>query len=272
MGVRGLWKWIERHAPGAISAVSLADYRGRTVAIDASIAVFQWTLVRDIRNSRGEYVNHIQGILYRGLAAIEAGIRPIWVFDGHARVEKHATLAARRLHRTIVIPGYVWTQSIELVCMLGWQHCNAPHDAEAAAAHLARVVATEDADALLFGAARVVRGFGSARMREYRLADILRESGLTRAQFRLMCVLAGTDYHPGTMSIECAYRHVREMTSGAATRDTRVAQLMHIFEPDMNMQARTVRAASHARLRTWLEARDIIPVKINNVLRRLRRD
>ena len=49
-----------------------------------------------LSNEAGETTSHLQGMFYRTVKMLEAGIQPVYVFDGKAPELKKATLAARR--------------------------------------------------------------------------------------------------------------------------------------------------------------------------------
>merc|ERR1719160_1903506 len=79
-------------------------FTGRLVAIDASMCLYQFLMV--IRENRGAYSNlvnedgqvtsHIIGMLSRTIRMMEAGIKPVYVFDGKAPELKLAEIAERR--------------------------------------------------------------------------------------------------------------------------------------------------------------------------------
>lgn len=280
MTINGLWKWIDKHAHKCKRERRLIDYHGKCVAIDTSIAIFQWIAVghkRNITNSRGEPVNHLQGILYRGLAMLRAGIEPIWVFDGPAHKEKAAVIARRKLTRTVSVPARVWKESAELLQLLGWRTTIAPYDAEATAAALTRsrqgvavatyAVATEDGDAFMFGARRVLRGLkADGAFVEYDMRVMLQESGLSFAQFQYMCVLAGTDYAPDTMDIEAAYAIALQTRHPVIT-----PQMKKIVSHSATAYIKKRRSPRWKLLRKYLvDEHDLLPVKIDNAIAELR--
>ena len=49
-----------------------------------------------LSNSRGEATSHLQGFVNRCLKMVEAGAKPVYVFDGAAPKLKGKTLAGRR--------------------------------------------------------------------------------------------------------------------------------------------------------------------------------
>lgn len=50
-------------------------------------------------DSQGNQTGHLIGIMYRALLCIEAGIKPIWVFDGTPPSEKLTELKRRKTLR-----------------------------------------------------------------------------------------------------------------------------------------------------------------------------
>lgn len=93
----------------------------------------------------------------------------------------------------------------------------APGEAEMECARLTReegvwAVATEDGDALVAGATRLVRGMcgfhhSSLGLNGWEVVDLtvaLDELNMTPSQFRWMSIFAGTDFHPGLKGVGCA--------------------------------------------------------------------
>ena len=82
--------------------VGLKDLSDRKIAIDAHNTLYQFiSIIRQpdgtpLLNSRGDVTSHLSGLLYRITNLIEAGIRPVFVFDGKPPDLKEATLKARR--------------------------------------------------------------------------------------------------------------------------------------------------------------------------------
>lgn len=87
MGIHGLTRVIADNAPKAMRENSIGQYFGRKVAIDASMAIYQFLIaVRSegnmLMNEAGETTSHLMGMFYRTIRMIENGIKPIYVFDG----------------------------------------------------------------------------------------------------------------------------------------------------------------------------------------------
>jgi flap endonuclease-1 len=70
--------------------------------VDASNHIYQYLAVvgrmgdQMLSNEAGETTSHLQGMFYRTVRMLEAGIQPAYVFDGRAPELKKATLAGRR--------------------------------------------------------------------------------------------------------------------------------------------------------------------------------
>jgi flap endonuclease-1 len=173
------------------------------------------------------------------------GLQLVFVFDGRPPVEKAAEIARRRAVRqryegeaaaaraagdhaaayakstmTSRLTTEMTGEAQELLRLLGVPVVQAPSEAEAQAAHVARradawAAASKDYDVLLFGAPRVVR-FLTISGREYlpskgtfrpispevidvsRMLDAL---AITRSQLVDLGLLVGTDFHPGIRGV-----------------------------------------------------------------------
>lgn len=176
-----------------IEKLSLEDLAGKTVAIDAYNAIYQFlSIIRGpdgtpLKDARGRVTSHLTGLLYRNINLLEANIRPVYVFDGVPHELKSHTLAERSERRTraheewkdAVSEGDVEkarckaTQSSRmtneivessriLLTFLGIPVVQAPEEGEAQAAYMASsgeawAASSQDFDSLLFGAPRLVR-------------------------------------------------------------------------------------------------------------------
>jgi flap endonuclease-1 len=190
MGIKGLAKLLSDEAPDCIREVPLSSLQGRKIAVDASMAIYQFLIaVRSggpnqqatmLTNADGETTSHIQGIFNRTIRFIVEGIRPVYVFDGKPPQFKSGELLKRREKRLkaeealkaaeetgdfeeqdkqskrLVRAGTKENEDcIRLLDLMGVPVIRAPCEAEAQAAALARAgkvyaTATEDMDALTF--------------------------------------------------------------------------------------------------------------------------
>lgn len=90
MGIKGLFPFLSASAPSSIKPKTLKDYTNRVLAIDASTCLYQFIIAvrsesegfANLTNDRGEVTSHITGFLSRTLRLLEAGIKPVYVFDG----------------------------------------------------------------------------------------------------------------------------------------------------------------------------------------------
>ena len=105
MGIKGLTKLISEQAPEAMKESSLESFVGRKVAFDASMHIYQFLAVvgrsgdQVLTNEAGEVTAHLQGLFHRTIRIVEAGIKPIFVFDGKPPELKSAEIAERREKR-----------------------------------------------------------------------------------------------------------------------------------------------------------------------------
>jgi len=183
--------------------ISLGDLRGRTLAVDGNIELYQFLSImrsRDgapLQDSHGRVTSHLNGLMFRTTRLIaDHGIRPIFVFDGPPPVLKRHEIERRRAIRERAEREYeaalrsgdlgtAWSKAVTatrltkamveeakmLLGLLGIPVLQAPSEGEAQAAALARegvawAVGSKDYDSLLFGAPRLVR-FVAVGSREY---------------------------------------------------------------------------------------------------------
>lgn len=85
----------------------MENYTGRKVAIDASMAMYQFLVAvrssgtgggyatAQLVNEAGEVTSHIQGMFNRTIKMISCGIKPVYVFDGKPPQMKSGELALR---------------------------------------------------------------------------------------------------------------------------------------------------------------------------------
>ncbi|HWG89922.1 MAG TPA: flap structure-specific endonuclease [Candidatus Thermoplasmatota archaeon] len=223
--------------------VALSELRGKTVAVDASnlLYTFLTTLIDHrtgslLTSPDGRVTSHLLGLFRRNAALLQAGVRPIYCFDGKSHPLKAATLAARNEirgkaqaeHKAAVAAGDLTlarkkaAQAVvlnrdmvedakRLLDVLGMPWVQAACEGEAQAIHLvnnghADLVATTDWDALAMGAPRVVRHFSSSENSKIpptlvELQEALGALGCTREELVCAAVLMGTDYNEGVRGI-----------------------------------------------------------------------
>jgi flap endonuclease-1 len=172
--------------------IDLADLAGKRLAIDALNMIFQFVaIIRDrvsgqpLRDHEGRVTSHLSGLLYRTLSYLEAGIEPVYVFDGPHPDFKTRIVAQRRQLREAArakweeavragepaikyaqasggIDSDVLQSGMELLDLMGVPWIQAPSEGEAQCALICRqrlvyATASQDFDSLLFGSSRLVR-------------------------------------------------------------------------------------------------------------------
>lgn len=180
-----------------VREVELKSLHGRKIAIDASMAIYQFLIaVRQgsdnnaavmLTNAEGETTSHIQGMFNRTIRFMQEGIRPVFVFDGKPPSIKSKELSKRRERREeaqaalvkaqeegnvaeqdkqskrLVRAGQKENQDCQkLLKLMGVPIVLAPCEAEAQASALAKsgqvyAAGTEDMDALTFQTPVLVR-------------------------------------------------------------------------------------------------------------------
>ena len=232
MGITGLARLVADVAPEAVKEVELTSYFGRRIAIDASMSLYQFLIAirysqNYMTNDAGETTSHIVGFFYRTCKLLEAGIKPVYVFDGKPPVLKGDTLEKRKVARDAAMKKLEEAKEVanakdmekytkrlvkvtrkhnedvkKLLQLMGLPVIESPSEAEAQCAQLCKEglvygVATEDMDALTFGAPKLIRHLSSGtgeKVKEIDLAKTLKGFQLTHNQFIDLCILMGCDY------------------------------------------------------------------------------
>merc|ERR550537_1587036 len=213
-------------------------FTGRLLAIDASMCLYQFMIMirenhsgsyQNLTNEAGEVTSHIIGMLTRTIKLMEAGIKPVFVFDGKPPELKLQELEGRRAKAaeakanlqtalesgdqeqilkaskgTVRVTKEQNEQTKRLLRLMGVPVVEAPSEAEATCAALCRDgkvygAATEDADCLTFGTKTLVRNLMAAESQkktilEVNLAVALEQLNVTMDQFIDFCILCGCDY------------------------------------------------------------------------------
>ncbi|XP_072266703.1 flap endonuclease 1-like [Pyxicephalus adspersus] len=210
MGIAHLADLLREETPGAIQTQTPEDYKGKILAVDASMFICQFqTAMPKLSNRHGENISVLQGLFNRTVYMLEKGMKPVYVFDGEPPTCKRSK--ASKNGRTYVRRGYITSQSPgserhedlkKLLTLLGVPIIQAPSEAEATCAALvssgeAWGAVTEDMDALPFGCTRLIRNLKadkSKNIEEYNLPEILNKLKMSQKQFVDLCILLGCDY------------------------------------------------------------------------------
>ncbi|KAH1035248.1 hypothetical protein GLYMA_20G090300v4 [Glycine max] len=235
MGIKGLTKLLADNAPKSMKENKFESYFGRKIAIDASMSIYQFLIVvgrsgtEMLTNEAGEVTSHLQGMFSRTIRLLEAGIKPVYVFDGKPPDLKKQELAKRyskRAEATEDLSEALETANKEdiekfskrtvkvtkqhnddckrLLRLMGVPVVEAPSEAEAQCAALCKAgkvyaVASEDMDSLTFGSPKFLRHLMDPSSKkipvmEFEVAKILEELNMTMDQFIDLCILSGCDY------------------------------------------------------------------------------
>jgi len=225
---------IGDEAPNAMKQKEFKNYFSRTVAIDASMALYQFLIAirndgQQMTNEAGDITSHLIGIFHRTVRMLEAGIKPVYVFDGKPPSMKSGELKKRKEARqnaekelveaketgdqevidkfsrrlVKVLPEHN-EEAKKLLKLMGIPVLTAPCEAEAQATELVKAgkvfaVASEDMDCLTFDCPMLLRNLTKPESKklpvlEYQAPVLLKELGFTREQFVDMCILLGCDY------------------------------------------------------------------------------
>jgi flap endonuclease-1 len=182
--------------------VTLTEYSGKRIAFDAWNILYQFLAsIRQpdgtpLKDKEGNITSHLAGILYRTANLVEAGIQPVFVFDGEPHPLKANTLAERGARKREAQAAYesaleagdletartkaqqtsrltlpMVQQAQQLLEALGIPVVQAPGEGEAQAAWmcqqgLVHAACSQDYDSVLFGAPRLVRHMATGGRRK----------------------------------------------------------------------------------------------------------
>ncbi|HDL02259.1 MAG TPA: flap endonuclease-1 [Candidatus Pacearchaeota archaeon] len=226
--------------------INISDLKGKTIAIDAYVTLYQFlTTIRQpdgtpLQDKEGNITSHLSGLFYRNINLLQEGIKPVYVFDGKPPELKQQEIEKRKKakeiaeekyqeakakddikemkkysSRTVKITSKIIEESKEILEALGIPVIQAPSEGESEAATLAKTgkvwaAASQDYDAILYGAPYLIRNLTSARRRKLpsglyidikpeliEFQQVLNELGIDKDQLICLAILIGTDYNPG---------------------------------------------------------------------------
>ena len=187
--------------------IALKELSGRRIAVDSFNFLYQFLAIirgvdgNPLMDSKGRVTSHLSGILYRSVNLLEAGVKPIYVFDGpppklkmrEASRRREYRQAAKKAHqealdrgdmqearkqaqRSMVLNDEMIADAKKLIAAMGMPVIQAPSEGEALCSQMAKAgdvwcVATQDYDSLLFGAPRVVRNLSISGKRKFGKGD-----------------------------------------------------------------------------------------------------
>jgi flap endonuclease-1 len=199
VGVTELGKLIGKEVRREIKLESLA---GRYIVLDAYNALYQFLAsIRQpdgtpLMDHAGRITSHISGLFYRTINLLEAGIKPVYVFDGKppefklAEIEERKKIkekaieeaikaikegrrdeAVKYMKRAVFLTSEMVEDAKKLLSYMGVPWVQAPSEGEAQASHMAKkghcwAVGSQDYDSLLFGSPRLVRNLAVSPKRK----------------------------------------------------------------------------------------------------------
>lgn len=233
MGIAGLMQIVRKHSQ--LPEVKLSKYHGRTISQDAMISIYKSKIAlinqkgAIMKRKDGKVTTHLFGILMKTMMYLKQGILPVWVFDGIPPDLKQGTIQERRerkdrakeqlkseditveerlklTKRTISVTTEE-TEELKLMFQLmGIPVVQALKDAEAqcAANDISQTsygTMTDDSDYLLFGGPVMIKSMSKQVYTEVKLAQVLKDLGLTHPQLIDLAILMGSDYCVGIQGV-----------------------------------------------------------------------
>lgn len=224
--------------------ITIEELFDKKIAIDAYNWLYQFlSIIRQfdgepLKDSKGRVTSHLSGLFYRTVKLMDAGVRPIYVFDGEPPEFKRVTNQLRRdvraeaakdwkealenqdyeaarkhAQRAVTVNDEIIEGSMKLLDAMGVPYLTAPSEGEAMCAYMAArgdvfAAATQDYDSLPFGAPRLIRNLSITGKKKTKvinpeiimLNDLLENLEITREQLIIIGILVGTDYNPGGVS------------------------------------------------------------------------
>ncbi len=190
-----------------VEASALAS---RTVAVDTANLIYRHLFqIRDstgspYRNSDGLVIGHLIGLCNEVAALCQVRLRPIFVFDGETPALKDETMRKRSVEaarRGFILDETMKQQMKAALDVLGVPWVQAPEEAEAQAAYMTKrgcwAALTNDFDALLFGASRMIIRLSKTGAETCALPEVLEKLDMDLGQLIDLALLSGTDYNPG---------------------------------------------------------------------------
>ncbi len=209
--------------------ISLEELRAKKIALDAYNALYQFlSAIRQpdgtpLMDRQGRITSHLSGLFYRTIKLLEAGIQPIYVFDGTPPELKKKTIEKRREAREEAEKK--WEEALEkgdieaarkyaqaahrltkemvddakaLLDAMGIPYVQAPSEGEAQAAYMATkgdvwASGSQDYDSLLFGTPRLIRNLTIVGKRKLPGKDVYIDVSPERIELKEVLETLGID-------------------------------------------------------------------------------
>jgi len=235
MGIKNLLKFLNEF-PGIIDYVNIDDIKGKKVAIDISVLLYQVVIsIRssgaDLKNKNGDVTSHILGLFNKTILLLSRRIIPVYVFDGKPSIMKSNVLNYRKeirnkaleklklaktnkekikyFKRSLYITNKQYKECQNLLDVMGIPYVISPEEADSQCAYLSRnnlvdYVLTEDMDILTFGSNNIIRNLASHKKSPVLISldNILKRLNFSYENFVDFCILLGCDYCKGLRNIK----------------------------------------------------------------------
>ncbi len=248
MGVKKLLKFLTDYSD-IIYETKLSDYKGKKIAIDISLMLYQIVIGfknsgSDMLNEEGKDISHILGLFNKVIILLTYNIFPVFIFDGKPSKLKSDVLLYRKkirenainkindspeslseeekikhMKKSVFISKNEMDDCRELLSLMGIPYINAPEEADSQCAYLARMgfvdgVYTDDMDILTFGSPKIIKNLISLKNKpqEINLSIVLEKLNLSYNEFIDFCILLGCDYSSGISNInyQTIYKYYSE--------------------------------------------------------------
>jgi len=227
--------------------ISFEHMLNKEIAVDAMNTMYQFlSIIRQptgdpLKDSSGNVTSHLSGMFYRNGKLIRNGIKPVYVFDGKPpdlkaqeaekrrekreqaekewkdlREEGKMEEAFQKATQSSKLTGEMVGEAKKLLDAMGIPWVQAPSEGEAQAVWMNQekglwAVGSQDWDALLFGADRLVRNLTTTGRRKIQGKDayrevvpeqikrrhVLEDLGISQEKLIWLAILIGTDFNPG---------------------------------------------------------------------------
>ena len=227
--------------------IDVKELENKVLIVDTPMWLYQFlSSIRQrdgssLTDSNGMVTSHLIGLFSRIPNLMKKGLLLAFVFDGEKPELKRRELERRKgikleamkkyedavkkkdvegmkkfASRTSRLSKEMIDEAKKLIKALGLPVIDAPSEAEAQAAYIVKrgdgfAVASNDADALLFGATRLVRNlsilgkrkkinklaYGTVKPEMIKLDENINHLGIEHDQLIILSMLVGTDYNPG---------------------------------------------------------------------------
>jgi len=224
--------------------IDISKLAGKKLAVDASNVLYQFlTSIRQmdgtpLMDNENRVTSHLMGLSTRIPKLMEQNINLCFVFDGKPpaikmqeskRREEKKTIAKSKFKKALLekdtksmlkyskqftkLEKNIVEESKEFIEAMGLPVIQSPSEAEAQAAYMAEQkdvfgVISQDTDALLYSAPRIIRNLTASAKKKVNgmyapnrpelieINDVLKKLEITKDQLLALSILVGTDYNP----------------------------------------------------------------------------